>query len=194
LSLFDDEVADRVRSGDADAIAEVYTTLGERLLGYLVARVGDRSKAEDLLETTFVKLIERGHTIKGGSEVIKSWLFRTAHYCALDQLRGERRLREDLSTEHLEVIDTSLTPEEEAVAADTGRRVREMMAHLTDEQQEVLLLRYVAGLSSQETADVLHKNLSAVKGLQHRAERSLARLMENDGPPASWRPSQTSQE
>jgi RNA polymerase sigma-70 factor, ECF subfamily len=195
--LFPEEVADGVRASDPDAIGTVYTALADPLLGYLMARVRDREAAEDLLEATFIKLIERGHTIRGDSAVIKAWLFRTAHFCALDHLRGVRRRPEHLGSDltDLDVEDPARTPEEVAVATDTSDRVRAYMQMLSEEQQEVLLLRYVAGLTAPETADVLGKNLSAVKGLQHRGERSMARLMGlSSQAPASSGPSATSQD
>jgi RNA polymerase sigma-70 factor, ECF subfamily len=197
LSLFSDDVADRVRAGDPDAIGTVYATLAGRLMGYLMARVRDRAVAEDLLEATFIELIERGHTIRGGGDVIKAWLFRTAHFNTLDHVRKQRRAREDLrdDVELLDLADQGRSPEETAVASDTSRRVRKFMAMLSDEQQEVLLLRYVAGMSAPETAEILGKNLAAVKGLQHRGEQSLARLMgTGSGLAASSPPPGTSQE
>jgi RNA polymerase sigma-70 factor, ECF subfamily len=196
LALFPEEVADGVRACDPDAIGKVYTVLADRLLSYLMARVRDREAAEDLLEATFIKLIERGHTIRGGGDVIKAWLFRTAHFTALDYLRGLRRRPEESGAdlESVDLEDPARTPEELAVATDTSARVRAHMQLLSDEQQEVLLLRYVAGLSAPETAEVLGKNLSAVKGLQHRGERSLARLMASSSQsPASSGGSGTSQ-
>jgi DNA-directed RNA polymerase specialized sigma24 family protein len=73
--------------------------------------------------------------------------------------------------------------------------VRRFMGMLSEDQQEVLLLRYVGGLTAPEPAEILGKNLAAVKGLQHRGERSLARLMgDGSGLAASSRPPGTSQE
>jgi RNA polymerase sigma-70 factor, ECF subfamily len=197
LSLFSEEIADGVRSGDADAIGKVYATLADRLYGYLFARVANRQVAEDLLENTFIELIERGSTIRGGGNVIKAWLFRTAHFNALDHLRHGRRRREDLREDvgALEVFDEALTPEDRAVAEDTSRRVRRFMKMLSEDQQEVLLLRYVAGLTAPETAEVTGRSLAAVKGLQHRGEQSLKRLIgESSGLTASSSPPATSQQ
>jgi RNA polymerase sigma-70 factor, ECF subfamily len=197
LPLFSEDIADRVRAGDPDAIGTVYATLAERLLGYLMARVRDRQVAEDLLEATFIELIERGHTIRGGGDVIKAWLFRTAHFNTLDHVRRQGRAREDLrgDVEVLDLVDQGRSPEDLAVSSDTSRRVRRFMGMLSEDQQEVLLLRCFGGLTAPETAEILGKNLAAVKGLQHRGERSLARLMgDGSGLAASSRPPGTSQE
>lgn len=192
MELFADEVAEGVKAGDPDAVGAVYVVLANRLLGYLAARVRDRATAEDLLEATFVELLEKGHTIRGGAAAIKVWLFRAAHFNALDHLRRDRRhgedLRDDLSL--LTVADEALGPEDLAIADDESRRVRAAMQHLSDDQRQVLLLRYVAGLSAPEVAAILGKSDGAVRSLQHRGERALGRLLvaeteANPGEPAS---------
>lgn len=179
---FPEEVAKGVRAGDPDAVGRVYVVLADRLLGYLMARVPDRATAEDLLEATFLELLQRGWTIRGGSAAIKVWLFQAAHFNALDHLRKVKRRAEDFYDDphEIEVADAHLGPEDRAVAGDVSRRVRETMAKLSGEQRQVLLLRYVGGLSAPETARVLGKTDGAVRSLQHRGERALARLLDQE--------------
>lgn len=177
---FPEEVADGVRAGDPDAVGAVYVALADRLLGYLMARVRDRGAAEDLLEATFLELLQKGHTIRGGAASIKVWLFRAAYFNALDHLRKVKRRMEDLTEDHdvLDVLDHDLGPEEHAVDSDLRGRVREAMSHLSPDQRQVLLLRYVAGLSAPEVAVVLDKSDGAIRSLQHRGERALAKLLQ----------------
>ncbi|HVL99015.1 MAG TPA: RNA polymerase sigma factor [Egibacteraceae bacterium] len=179
---FPEDVAEGVRSGDPDAVGRVYVALADRLLGYLMARVPDRATAEDLLEMTFLELLLRGSTIRGGPAAMKVWLFRAAHYNALDHLRKVKRRAEDLyeDAQAIEVADHGLGPEDCAVAGDVSRRVRALMDELSDEQRQVLLLRYVGGLTAPETGRVLGKTDGAVRSLQHRGERALARLLEHE--------------
>ena len=175
--MFSDEIADGVRSGHPDAVGHVYAQLSSRLFGYLMARVRDRQVAEDLVEATFLELLEKGHTIRGGPEVIKAWLFRAAHFNALDLLRKRSRSREDVYEDPCEhdAFDDDPGPEARAVSADIGRELRRYMARLSEDQQQVLLLRYVGGLTAPEVAEILGKNVIAVRGLQHRGERALHR-------------------
>ncbi len=182
-ALFTEDIADGVRRRDPDAVTVVYEALADRLLGFLIARVGDRQTAEDLLESTFVELLERGDTIRGGASVIKAWLFRAAHFNALDLLRRRQRAREELVSDHdrYDGPDSARGPAEHALHADLSRELRAAMAQLSEDQQEVLLLRYVGGLTAPEAAAVLGKNVPAVRGLQHRGERSLARILEREG-------------
>jgi RNA polymerase sigma-70 factor, ECF subfamily len=177
--VFPEEVAEGVKAGDPDAIAAVYVALAERLLSYLMARVHDRATAEDLLESTFLELLQKGRTIRGGAASIKVWLFRSAHYNALDHLRRVARRGEELYDDpsRLESMDDSRGPEDLAIASDTTKRIRRALDQLSVDQRQVLLLRYAAGLSAPEIARVLGKNDGAIRSLQHRGERSLARLL-----------------
>lgn len=180
---FPEEVAEGVRAGDPDAVGAVYVALADRLLGYLTARVRDRAVAEDLLEATFLELLQKGRTIRGGAASIKVWLFRAAYFNALDHLRKVKRRLEDLTDDEatLDVLDDGTrSPEELALQSDTRRRVRKAMSHLSPEQRQVLLLRYVAGLTAPEVAAVLDKSDGAIRSLQHRAERALAKLLESE--------------
>ena len=97
MTVFSEEIADGVRRGDPDAVGEVYVQLGDRLLGYLIARVRDKATAEDLLEATFIELLRKGHTITGGPAAIKVWLFKAAYFNALDHIRKVRRRHEDIT-------------------------------------------------------------------------------------------------
>ena len=184
---FPEEVADGVRRGDPDAVGTVYVALADRLLGYLVARVHDRATAEDLLEATFIELLQHGTTIKGGPAAIKVWLFRSAYFNAMDHLRRVKRRAEELYEypTDLEIYDDGRGPEEQALAAETGRQMHSAMEVLSDDQRQVLLLRYVGGLSAPEVATVLGKTDGAIRSLQHRGEKSLARSLEHLRPAPS---------
>jgi RNA polymerase sigma-70 factor, ECF subfamily len=189
---FPEDVAARVRAGDADAVGEVYAHLADRLLSYLLAHVDDRATAEDILEATFVELLRKGSTIRGGAAAIKVWLFQSARYNLLDQARARRRRPEELVGDltAFERVDPAPGPHERVEAAETRQVMHDAMSRLSEDQREVLLLRYVSGLSSPEVAQILGKAPGAVRSLQHRAERALARILESDPvshptPPAS---------
>lgn len=181
--LLPDEVVEGVKQGDPGAVGEVYVKLADRLLGYLIARVRDRAAAEDLLEATFMELLQRGNTIRGGSASIKVWLFRAAHFNALDHLRKLKRRGERLEADltPFDQPDGARGPASRAEATEAAEHVHEAMERLSVEQRQVLLLRYVAGLSAAEVGEVMDKTPGAVRALQHRGERSLGRVLQSEG-------------
>jgi RNA polymerase sigma-70 factor, ECF subfamily len=179
VSLFSEDVAEGVKAGDPEALGTVYLLLKDRLINYLAVRVRDRATAEDIVLSTFMELLQKGNTIRGGAAAIKVWLFRAANYNALDHLRRMSRRPEELcdDPQRLEAADASRGPEELAVASEVTERVRSALQHLSPDQRQVILMRYLGGLTAPEIARVLGKNDGAVRSLQHRGERSLARLM-----------------
>lgn len=186
VQLFSDDVVEGVKSGDPDAVGAVYVLLADRLLGYVMARVHDRATAEDILEVTFIELLQRGSTIVGGAAAIKSWLFSSAHFNALDHMRKHKRRREDLEGDlaRLDFEDLQRGPEEHAEAAESAASVHAAMAQLSEDQRDVLLLRYIAGLPAHEVAMIMQKSDGAIRSLQHRGERALAKLLQHERPPA----------
>lgn len=182
VSLFSEDVAEGVKTGDPEAFEVVFHALADRLLSYLTARVRDRAMAEDVMLSTFLELLQKGSTIRGGAAAIKVWLFRAAHYNALDHLRRVSRRPEELcdDPQRLEAVDSSRGPEDLAVAWDESERVRQALQQLSSEQRQVIEMRYGGGLTAPEIARALGKNDGAIRSLQHRGERSLARLMSED--------------
>jgi RNA polymerase sigma-70 factor (ECF subfamily) len=114
------------------------------------------------------------------------WLFQAAHFNALDHIRKVSRRSEDLEDEltRLDTVEPRRGPEELAVSAETGSRIRSALERLSEDQRQIVLLRYVGGLTSSEVASVTGKSDGAVRSLQHRGERALARVLEVSQPSA----------
>jgi RNA polymerase sigma-70 factor (ECF subfamily) len=109
----------------------------------------------------------------------EAWLYRIAHARVVDHYRRQNvRLVAPLD-EQLVAGDTT-DPAQTAAHQDDVRRAWEALSSLTEDQQQVISLRFLAGYSIAEAASVLEKTEGAVKALQHRALASLRRLLEND--------------
>jgi RNA polymerase sigma-70 factor (ECF subfamily) len=174
-----DGYAEGVRARDPDAIAACYTVLHEPLYRFLMGQCGDRFLAEDLVLQTFEELIRHGDRIRGGGDAIRAWVFRAARNNLIDERRKARRRGDvPLSDEAAErYIAGGPGPEEHALDAIGDRRLQAGIARLSDDQREIISLRFGAGLSGPETAQVTGKTTNAVKSLQHRALATLAKFM-----------------
>lgn len=174
-----DGYADGVRARDPDAIAACYAALHEPLFRYLVGQCRDRYLAEDLVLQTFEELIRHGDRIRGGGDAIRAWVYRAARNNLIDEGRKVRRRGDvplgDEAGERYPADDPG--PEALALDAIGDPQLQASMARLSDDQREVISLRFGAGLSGPETAKVTGKSTNAVKSLQHRALATLARLM-----------------
>jgi RNA polymerase sigma-70 factor (ECF subfamily) len=166
------------REGDRKALEELYLLHFDRIYSYLHLTVGNRHDAEDLTNQTFVKMLESIDRFEWRKVPFSAWLFRIARNLAVDHFRARRRVQPQ--EEPPEPADPQRSAEEEALHAIGGRSMLEMIQELSDDQQQVLTLKFAFDFSNSEAAAILGKTEGAVKSLQHRA---LARLsgVQRDG-------------
>ena len=161
-------------AGDARAFADLFRLLGTPVAGYLRGRGVD--DADGLTNEVFLRVHRTMHRFDGTADEFRSWVFTIAHNAAVDEGRRRRRRVNETATAH---------PPESAggdvetlfMARLADERVRDLLGVLTDDQQAVLLLRVVSGLSVRETASVLGKGEEAVKALQRRGLAALRRQL-----------------
>jgi RNA polymerase sigma-70 factor, ECF subfamily len=169
-----EQLVKRGQKGDRDALEELYLEHFDRIYSYLHMTVGNRHDAEDLTTQTFLKMLESIGRFRWGTAPFSAWLFRIAHNLAMDHFRARRRWQpEDEVPEPEGAVESSA--EEEAMRVLSGESMLELIEQLSDEQRQVLILKFVFDFSNVEAATVLDKTEGAVKSLQHRALASLQR-------------------
>lgn len=175
-----DEVVDGVRRGDPDAIAAVYLEVAPALRAFLRGQIRHGEIADDLVEQTFLELIEAHASIRGDGRSLRGWLFRAARHNLYDwRRRAARRSDHELTNEMRAAIASDDPHPDEIVGdADDARLIREAMDELTPDQREVLELRLIAELPIADVAEITGRTEGAVKQLQHRGLRSLTRLLD----------------
>jgi RNA polymerase sigma-70 factor (ECF subfamily) len=170
---------DAARQGDRDAVASIYVAYVPALTRFFVTNTSDRYAAEDLVSKVFEEAIRALPGFRGPVEALGGWLFQIARHDLLDWRRGEKRRRTESLDDRLEeVTRTEVTHDPQDLAANRvdGDRAIAMLRKLSTDQQQVLTLRLVAGLSTVEVAKAMGKTVGAVKALQHRALATLARM------------------
>ena len=162
-----------MRSLDAQALVEVHDRYYPAIYGYIRFRVGDEQAAEDLASEVFVRLIEAAAQGKGPTKSIQGWLMGTAANLVADHHRRRYRSPElDLS----EVLpDPAPSVDSLAALREASQSLATALAALTPDQQNVIALRFGAGLSVEETSAEMGKEPNAIKALQFRAMASLRR-------------------
>jgi RNA polymerase sigma-70 factor (ECF subfamily) len=160
------------QQGDRDALEELYLLHFDRIYSYLHMSVGNRHDAEDLTTQTFMKMLESIKRFRWQSSPFSAWLFRIAHNLAMDHFRASRRWQPE---EEVPEPPGETEPSAEFVAFQSiGRQsMLELIEGLSQEQQQVLTLKFVFNLPNGEVATILGKTEGAIKSLQHRALVSL---------------------
>jgi len=166
----------RAKAYDASAFAEIYERYYQGVYTYVCYRVSDSGLAEDLTADVFVRALESIDTfsVREGT-AFSAWLYRIANNLVIDYYRLRPR-------EHVLLAEDSVfsDDDEPAEALDrklTAERLQRALLHLTEDQRQVILLRFVDGFRSDQIAHVLGKSEAAVKSLQHRAVLSLSRIL-----------------
>jgi RNA polymerase sigma-70 factor (ECF subfamily) len=172
----DADLVARLKANDDAAYREVVARFGDPLYGYIYSITGDHHLSEDVLSETYLRMVEKIDTYTFYGAPFKAWLYRIAHNLAINALKRTRRLV------GADAIEAAAAPVDDPAATVAARMeadaVRAALAELTDEQQQVVLLRFVAEQSTSEVAQALAKTENAVKQMQFRALRSLGRLLE----------------
>ena len=182
----DAELIGWARRGDGEAIGRLVQRYSPRLYRYLVRMVGDPSLAEDLLQDTWLRVVERLYRYNPALSFV-TWLFAVARNAAIDVLRQRARQArllgrqadayENAEGEVVEPIEQAADPAPSVLDAlserDFEERVSGLFATLPLHYREALTLRFHEGMQLEEIAKLMRLPLSTVKT---RVQRGLALL------------------
>ena len=170
------EVVERARGGDPEAFGYLYHHYQSSVYRVVYAQTRSTPLTEDLTAETFFRALRGITGFKLEADLFAPWLYRIARNLVIDHFKSSRtRLErvEDMSL-HEEVVDGA---DSDILVLLTRDRLRAAVAGLSDGQRRVIEMRFLGELSVAETADVLDTSEGAVKQLQFRGLRNLARTM-----------------
>ena len=162
------------QQGDAEALASLYACYVERITRYVYFRVTDHQLAEDITSRIFLKMLENLDTYQAGQSPVIAWLYRMAHNAVIDHYRTKKTFV-SLDDVHPAEVKQEDGIEEKLELQIKSQQLRAALQLLTEEQQRVLILKFIDGLSTQEIARQLGKRQGAVRGLQMRALQRLSK-------------------
>jgi len=166
------ELVAKAQQGNREALEELYLLHFDRIYSYLHMSVGNRHDAEDLTTQTFLKMLEAIGRFRWRSAPFSAWLFRIAHNLAMDHFRASRRWQPE--EEVPEPPDSEEASAEDEAMYSIGRQsMLELIENLSEDQQQVLTLKFVFNFANADVATILGKTEGAIKSLQHRALVSL---------------------
>ena len=179
MAGLDDTAVDAAGPSATADVESVYRQLAPQVLGYLRARGAE--DPEGLTDEVFLSVIPRLSDVSGGASGLRTLVFSIAHARVVDEHR--RRARRPAHTTYEPDLDPRLEESAENVALQrvAGTRVDQLLAELGEDQRAVILLRVIADLSLEQTADVVGRSVGAVKQLQRRGLLRLRELMRGEG-------------
>lgn len=179
-------ISSYVESGDEQAFRMLVERHQERVFGYLMGMVKDRTVANDLFQETYVRVIralsdERGSYSHQGRWI--NWVMRIARNAALDYLRSRKKWT-DVSSDDEEGVDfwdrlpdESRSADDELSLSEDVECMKECIDKLSPEQREVLLLRHESDLTFREIAELTNCSINTALGRMRYALLNLRQMM-----------------
>jgi RNA polymerase sigma-70 factor (ECF subfamily) len=172
---------ERAQAGDAEAFGKIYDRYFDTVFRFVYFRVDNRQLAEDLAADTFLRALKRIGSFTWQGRDLGAWLVTIARNLVADHFKSGRYRLEVTSGDVLDAEREDRGPEgsPESAVVDhiTNVELLKAVKQLNPEQQECIVLRFLQGFSVAETAQAMGKNEGAIKALQYRAVRALARLL-----------------
>jgi len=164
------------KSGNTDALAEIYDRHYASIYAYIYYRVSDQLVAEDLSSDVFVRMVDRIRDFQTSDRPILAWLFTIAHNLVVDYYRRNPSAR------NLPIGERLPTNPEDAPELIAGQHLSRAsllaaMNELTEAQRQVVFLRFFEGRNHVEVAQILNKEVADIKSLQARALAALRRIL-----------------
>jgi RNA polymerase sigma-70 factor (ECF subfamily) len=175
----DEQLVRRAQKGEQAAFAEIYELYQPAVFRYVYYRVADVATAEDLTSTVFTRLVEKIDSYRHRGRPLLAWIYTIARNAVSDHHRRAGRSKLVPLDERL--LDDSSDVELAVQRRLTKSRLAAAMTELTEEQRQVVMLRFIEGMTCKEVGRMLDKSTGAVKALQHRGLAALARILGPEG-------------
>ena len=170
-----EEILKSARQLDQSALADLTQNFYPVIFRYFFYRTRTREDAEDLTSEVFVRLVK---SIKNQKGNFAAWLFRIARNLLVDHYRKTAKSK----MTSLDQIDAeflvSLNEDKKAVLQADD--IKLMLTHLTEDQKEIITLKFIEGYSNGEIAQILKKSIGAVKVMQFRALSRLRKILKRE--------------
>jgi RNA polymerase sigma-70 factor (ECF subfamily) len=170
---------ERASRAEPAALGEVYDQYADRIYAYIYRRVGQAEVAEDLTGQVFMRMLEAIRTGQGWRSSFSGWLYRIAHNLVIDYYRRRGRVTLVDIDEAAPIRATLGDPVRSAETQLNREQLRAALFQLTEEQAQVITLRFMEERSIAEVADLMDKTEGAIKALQYRAVLALRRVMQS---------------
>ncbi|MGA8987914.1 sigma-70 family RNA polymerase sigma factor [Aeromicrobium sp.] len=173
-------LVDLAKDGDGEAFGQLYDHYVSGVFRFVYYRVGSQQLAEDLTSETFVRGLRAIQRFNWQGKDFGAWLTTIARNLVADHFKSSRARLEIVSETIPEGKLTVASPEQDVLALISNEMLFEAVNGLPNEQRDCILMRFIQGMSIAQTAASLGRSEGAVKQLQLRAVRSLAKTMPED--------------
>lgn len=168
----EEKLIKRAKNGDKEAFGKLYDANASPIYRFILIKVGNKADAEDLTHQVFLNAWQkiRGYVSKGFP--FSSWLYRIAHNAVIDFYRTSRH-HADIQALPEDALSDAPELDKKIDDAMQIKLVKTAIKELDQDQQSVIVMKFINELSNKEIAQALEKSEGAVRVIQHRALKQL---------------------
>jgi RNA polymerase sigma-70 factor (ECF subfamily) len=170
----------QAQQGNQEALATIYDSFYPAIFRYIYYRISDQECAEDMAAEVFVRMLENIGHYEVRSHSFLAWLYTIAHHLVVDYYRKQAEVNV-MPLEESRVMSDSYHPAQIVEHHASQECLAKALTHLTEDQRQVVLLKFIEEYDISEVAAIMGKQERAIRSLQHRALATLHRVMEQEG-------------
>lgn len=168
-----DGALEKAIQGDPDAFSELYETYVGKIYNYIYYRTGNVHDAEDLTAKVFFRAMSHIQNYQKMGVPFSAWLYRIAHNLVANWYRDNQRRQEVPLDDQPYLHPDDDHPEMNVVDIQEKERLLKVIRTLPPERQQLLILKFVEGLTNAEVAIIMRRSEGAIKSLYHRTLLSM---------------------
>jgi RNA polymerase sigma-70 factor (ECF subfamily) len=166
---------------DPEAFGVLYERYVDQIYQYVFYRTGNRHDAEDLTAKTFYKALANLNRYEYRGLPFSAWLYRIAHNLVANWHRDRQR-RKAIRLDSLVLAAKETGAAEDLIeSGERAEALRDAIARLAPDRQELLILKFATGFSNREIGEVMGRSEGAIKALYHRTLLALRKDLKKRG-------------
>lgn len=162
-----------------EMFSQIYSEYRQSIFNYIYFRVGEQALADDLTSDVFVRMVDKYDAKSFEDKPIAPWLYTIARNLVIDHQRRNGIVSWQPLSDQIHASEQN-NPEKQTDARLTQECLMVALNYLTDDQRQVILLKFIERRTNREIGDILGKPEGAVKSLQYRALSALQRALEKE--------------
>ncbi len=170
------KIVTRAVKGESEAFGLLYDHYQPQIYRFIILKVGRREEAEDLTHQVFVAAWKSMPNYEDQGYPFSSWLYQIARNQVIDHYRLKKP-DVDLEESHVQEIASTSDTESQVEERLAMGKVQDALRELSQEYQDVIIMRFVEELSVREVAQAVGKSEGAIKVMQHRAIKELKKVL-----------------